>query len=187
MKVTLITILVILIIPPTVCAQGWRVYSPPNTNYRVESPSPFRLVRYYEGEHGIGDAWTTGEEARGGIVYVAQQSSPYARDYAVLVMDIPKKRHPASADVLDYLKWWIGGDDDSEPTRVLDVNINGLKGKEYIYATAVSLDRYTRGRILDGEDKVYILIFKSSTAGDLSSEAATRFLNSFRLRKSRKA
>lgn len=186
MKVTLVTIFVVLIISSSVYAQGWRVYSPPDTNYSVESPSPFRRVRYYEGEHGIGDAWTTEEEARGGIVYVAQQSSPYARDFAVLVMDIPKKHRPVSADVLDYLKWWIGGDDDSEPTSVLDVNVNGLKGKEYIYATAISLDRHTRGRIFDGGDKVYILIFKSSTAEDLSSDAATRFLNSFCLRKKSK-
>ncbi|HEX8491198.1 MAG TPA: hypothetical protein VF658_00005 [Pyrinomonadaceae bacterium] len=183
MKVTLFTILAMLLILSSVYAQGWRVYSPPNTNYSIESPVPFHRVRYYEGEHGIGDAWTTKEEARGSIVYVAQQSSPKLRDYAVLVADIPKERRPLSVDDIDYLKWWIGGDDESEPTDVIDVEVHGLKGKEYIYAKAISLDRYTRGRIFDGGDKVYILIFKSSTAEDLSSNAATRFLNSFRLRK----
>ena len=126
MKVILFTVLTILLILPSVYAQGWRVYSPPNTTYSVESPVPFRRVRYYEGEHGIGDAWTTEDEARGSIVYVAQQSAPKARDYAVLVMDVPKENRPVAADVLDYLKWWIGGDDDSEPTSVLNVNVNGL-------------------------------------------------------------
>lgn len=86
---------------------------------------------------------------------------------------------------LNFVKpqWWIGGDDESEPTGVMDVDVNGLKGKEYIYAKAISLDRYTRGRIFDGGDRVYLLTFKSSIAEDLSSDAATRFLNSFRLRK----
>jgi len=177
------SILIALIATPSIYAQGWRVYAPPNTSYIVESPAPFRRVRYYEGEHGIGDAWTTKEEARGSLVYVAQQSSPKARDYAVLAMDIPKNRRPLSADVLDYLKWWIGGDDESEPTSRLDVNVNGLKGKEYIYAKDIAFARYTRGRIFDAGERVYILIFKSSTAEDLSSEAATRFLDSFRLRK----
>jgi hypothetical protein len=173
----------ILLCMPSVDAQAWRVHSPPDTNYSVELPVPLRRVRYYEGEHGIGDAWTTEEEARGSIVYVAQQSSPKAREYAVLVADIPKDRRPLSADDIDYLKWWIGGDDESEPTSALDVNVNGLQGKEYIYATDIAFDRYTRGRIFDGGDQVYILIFKSSTAADLSSKAATRFLDSFRLRK----
>lgn len=182
MKTTLFTILAMLLTLPSVYAQGWRAYSPANTNYSVESPVPFHRVRYYEGEHGIGDAWTTKEEAQGSVVYVAQQSAPKARDYAVLAMIIPQTRRPLSADVLDYLKWWIGGDDESEPTSVIDVEVDGLKGKEYIYSKAISLDTYTRGRILDGGDKVYILIFKSSTAEELSSAAATRFLNLFHLR-----
>lgn len=172
-----------LLLSPGVYSQGWRVFSPAQTTYSVESPVPFRRVRYYEGEHGVGDAWTTKDEARGSIVYVAQQSAPTARDYVILAVDIPRNRRPLSAEDIDYLKWWIGGDDESEPTNVSDVTLGGLKGKEYIYANAISLDRYTRGRIFDGGDKVYILIFKSSTSRDLSSDAATRFLNSFRLRK----
>lgn len=183
MKVILFSIISILLILPGVYAQGWRAYSPANTNYSVESPVPFRRVRYYEGEHGIGDAWTTKEEAWGSIVYVAQQPAPNAREYAVLVADVPQKRRPLSAADIDYLKWWIGGDDESKPTGVMDVDVNGLKGKEYIYAKVISLDRYTRGRIFDGGEKVYILIFKSSNPEDLSSGEATRFLNSFRLRK----
>ncbi len=183
MKIVFFSFLVVSVLAPSIYSQEWHVYSPPHTGYSVESPVSFRRVRYYEGEHGIGDAWTTKEEARGSIVHVAQQSLPEARDYAVLVMDIPKKHRPLSADDIDYLKWWVGGDDESEPTSVSDVEVNGLKGKEYVYAKAISLDRYTRGRIFDSGDRVYILIFKSSTTEDLSSDAATRFLNSFRLRK----
>jgi hypothetical protein len=183
MRRTLYIIFALLLLPAGVYAQGWRSYSPPGTSYSVESPAPFRRVRYYEGEHGVGDAWTTKEEARGSVVYVARQPSSAARDYAILALDIPEGRRPLSAEVLDYLKWWIGGDDDSEPTGVTDVNVNGLKGKEYMYAKDIALDRYTRGRIFDGGDRVYILIFKSTTAADLTSGAATRFLNSFRIRK----
>lgn len=159
------------------------MYSPPDTDYSVASPVPLHRVRYYEGEHGIGDAWTTKEEARDSIVYVAQQSSPEAREYAVLVAGIPKERRPLSVGDIDYLKWWVGGDDESKPTGASEVNVNGLKGREYIYAGEISTERYTRGRIFDGGDQVYILIFKSSTAEDLSSDAAIRFLNSFRVRK----
>ena len=183
MKTAFFSILAVLAVLPSIYAQDWRVYSPPYTNYSIESPVPLRRVRYYEGEHGIGDKWTTKEEARGSVVYVAQQSAPQARDYAILAANIPKKHRPLSKDNIDYLKWWIGGDDDSEPTSVADVEVNGLKGKEYTYAHDIALDRYTRGRIFDAGEKVYILIFKSSAAEDLSSDAAMRFLNSFRLRK----
>ena len=167
---------------PSSSVQTWRVYSPLDAGVSIESPIPFRRVRWYEGEHGIGDSWTTKAEARGGVVYVAQETTPYARDYAVLALDIPKAKRPLSQETLEYLKWWIGGDDESEPTSTGDVEVNGLKGKEYVYAHNIALDRFTRGRIFDGGDRVYIFIFKSSFPDDLSSDSATRFLNSFRIR-----
>jgi hypothetical protein len=163
----------------------WQVYSPPDAGVSIESPTPLRRVRWYEGEHGIGDNWTTKAEARGGVVYVAQESVPYARDYAVLALYIPKAQRPLSKEQVEYLKWWIGGDDESEPTSVGEIEVKGVKGKEYVYAHDIALNRFTRGRIFDGGDRVFILIFKSSIPEDLSSDSATRFLNSFRIRRRR--
>ena len=182
--VSVVRLLVILIsveIFQSSAAQDWRLYFLPRTYAGIEAPAQFRRVRYYEGEHGIGDSWTTKAEARGGVVYVAQESKPLPRDYAILVIDIPKAKRPVSQDTLDYLKWWIGGDDDSEPTSTTEIEAHGIKGKEYLYARDIALNRYTRGRIFNAGKRVYILIFKSSKPEDLNSKSALRFLNSFRL------
>ena len=177
-----IILVTVLTLQSSAFSQNWRRYSLSGTHAFIESPAKFRRVRYYEGEHGIGDNWTTKGEARGGIVYVAQESDPLARDYAILVIDVPKGKRPLSKDTLEYLKWWIGGDDDSEPTSTTEIEVNGVKGREYLYEHDIALDRYTRGRILDAGKRVYILIFKSTTAEDLKSVSAARFLNSIRLR-----
>lgn len=163
-------------------AHGWRLYSLAGTNSSVQSPAPFRRVPSYEGEHGIGDKWPSKRAWPGFVAYVAQEPSK-SRDYAVIVFPRTKQIRALLEDDKDSLEWFIGGDDDSKPTSVLSVYVGGVEGKEYVYTKEVSSDTYTRGRVLDSGAKVYILIFKSSTPKDLSSDDATRFLDSFRLQK----
>lgn len=83
------------------------------------------------------------------------------------------------------LEFMIGGDD-ATPTNQKVIRVNGLVGKEYTFARAIRLDTYTRGRIFFINKRLYFIILITSTAEDLSSADAERFLNSFRLRKKKR-
>ena len=80
---------------------------------------------------------------------------------------------------VEGLDFVIGGDD-ATPTSERALRVNGLLGKEYIYANDIADEVYTRGRIFDVGDRIYVIVFRARTAADLKSADAERFLNSFR-------
>jgi hypothetical protein len=92
----------------------------------------------------------------------------------------PKKIRPAERQKrIAGLDFVIGGDD-ATPTSERAIRVNGLLGKEYVYAKEIADQVYTRGRIFDLGDRVYVIVFRARIAEDLNSADAKRFLNSFR-------
>lgn len=90
-----------------------------------------------------------------------------------------RKRHP-NGNELGGLEFTIGGDN-AEPTSQADIKVDGFKGKEFIYALTGETFGHRKGRIIDVERKIFVLIYATNTASDLNSSAAARFFNSFKV------
>jgi hypothetical protein len=170
-------------------AQNWRIYSPPNKHFDVELPAPLRRVMSYEGEHGANlepdqnIGWAT--------CYAAIETVPEESRFGIVVVNRKARgkflRSQNLGKYLEYLSWiFIGDDDETQLMRVpVEVKFNGLTGMEHVYIkedTRNNVTLYTRGRIFDTGNKTYVLVFVGKNVEDLTSPAAERFLNSFRLR-----
>jgi hypothetical protein len=185
MKAALLTALLTLSgIFSVVSAQtnAWRIQSPCENNFSVELPTPLYRVSWFEGKHGASlepDEGFDDDKAS----YVALQSVPKMRQFGIVVLNVPKKERN-NYRRKDFGGWYfmIGGDD-AEPTSEEVVRVNGLIGKEYVYAKEIAADTYTRGRIFYADGRLYFIVFKASAIEDLMSADASRFLNSFRIQK----
>lgn len=161
-------------------AQSWRVYSPPEKSFSVELPAPLHRVTSFEGKYGA--STEPGLDVHKNVLsYAALQSAPKVREYGVIVID-GKSKEFLSAERgkrIDGFEFFIGGDD-ATPTSQRTVHVNGLTGKEYVYAKEIEDGIYTRGRVFDAGERIYVIVFRARTAEDLSSPDAEKFLNSFR-------
>ena len=162
----------------------WRVQSPCDKSFTVRVPVHLYEVSWFEGKHGPSiepeDGWD-----KGGRAFVALQGTPRRRQFGVVVQDVPRhERHLLEKRDFGGLYFVIGGDD-ATPTTEKTIHVNGLIGREYIYSNAISEDTYTRGRIFYAAGRIYIIVFVGTSAEDLTSADADRFLNSFRVRRRR--
>jgi len=182
-----IKILILLLILPgssvTIATQrkAWRIQFPCDRTFSVEVPAHLYEVSWFEGKHGPS---IEPEESfgKGGRAFVALQGTPKKRQFGIVVQNVSQEdRRALERREFGGLYFVIGGDD-ATPTSQKAVHVNGLAGREYVYAKEISEDTYTRGRIFYAAGRVYIIVFVGATAEDLSSQEADRFLNSFRLR-----
>ncbi len=161
-------------------AGGWRVHSPPGQNFSVAAPAPLRHVESFTGEHQA--SLDRSQKIEGANCYAAIETTPEESRFGVVVINARRKL--VRSQPRDKLYWYlgallIGNEDEAEPTRVREINVNGLKGREQIYTRGgVS----TRGRIFEAGGKIYVAVFVGRDEADLTSPDAERFLNSFRLR-----
>jgi len=151
-----------------------------------------RAVASFDGEHGANlspdqkYAWATcyaviepgREDARLGVDIV----NGHLKDI----------RSQPRAKLLWYLSAvLIGDDDDPNPKIQKRIRVNGLRGNEYFHIRDKNAGggnqspMYTRGRIFDRGDRIYVVTFIGQNQKDLTSADAERFLNSFRLVKHR--
>lgn len=162
--------------------KAWRVQSPCNNNFSVKVPVPLYEVGWFEGKHG--PSLEPDEEFdKGGAAYVALQATPKKRQFGVVVQDVPVKDRPEYRKGEFGGSYFVIGGDDATPTRERVVHVNGLTGREYVYAKEITLDTFTRGRIFYTGGRLYIVVFVASTPQDLMSPEANRFLDSFRVRR----
>ena len=163
-------------------AKSWRVQFPCDRSFSVEVPAPLYEVSWFEGKHG--PSFEPDENFEKAVrAFVALQGTPMRRQFGVVVEYVPReKRHAYQRRDFGGSYFVIGGDD-ATPTSEQMIRVNGLAGREYVYAKAVSEDTYTRGRIFYAAGRLYILVFVTTSAEDLNSPEAVRFLNSFRLRR----
>lgn len=168
----------------------WKTYPSPDKTFSIEAPAPLREVASFDGEHGASLA--------------ADQKYDWAACYAVIetnrdvrfgidvvngrFKDIRDMRSQPRAKLLWYLSAvLIGDDDDPDPKIQKRITANGLKGNEYFHIRETNagggtqFELYTRGRIFDRGNRIYVVTFIGRDAKDLTSADAERFLNSFRL------
>lgn len=170
-------------------AESWRVYPPPDRSFSVESPAPLRRVASFGGEHGA--SLISDEDVEGVSCYAVIQTTPEESKFGVVVIDGRAREFRAQPrdGIITYLSVMaIGDDDDPEPESERVIHANGLRGREYffvrenqIFPNGSTGEIFTRGRIFDVGNKIYIVVFRGERATDLRSPDAERFLNSFRL------
>jgi hypothetical protein len=152
--------------------------------FSVELPSPLYKVSWFEGKHGA-EIEPDGEFNSGKSCYAALQENPKHRQFGIVVFDergesTAREREGYKKGIFGAWHFMIGGDDD-EATSEKIVRVNGLLGREYVFAKAIQLDTYTRGRIFYVNGRLYFIILVTSSAEDLMSPDADRFLNSFHI------
>lgn len=187
-----------LVVSPITRAQrqDWHVYTSAEDEFTAEVPT-LRLfktnqaknpTRLGPGEDNSLDSYIS--------VYEETESPDQDSKFKILVINGQAKIFDSlSRDkLLTYLSVMIiGDDDDPRPTSETIVKVNGLNGREYVWATEQKVLEYgssfaifKRGRIFDEGSKIYVIVFVGENADELKSPAANRFLNSFR-RTKRKA
>jgi hypothetical protein len=150
--------------------QRWQIYSPPDNSFSVESPVPLQIESEGERQEGIS-------------FYVACLSSPIARNFGIVVIDGNHAEwSPETSENRTDGLWFLIGGDNAEPTRETVVRANGLTGKEYVYSRESRNGFFARGQIFDAGERIYVIVFASSAAEDLTSSDAERFFASFRPR-----
>lgn len=162
----------------------WKLNSPCDNDFSVETPARLYNVGWFEGKHGPSmdpdEPFEQDDDS-----YAAIQSTPMSRQFGIVVMKVPRKdRREYERREFGGLYFMIGGDD-VWPTTERMIRRNGLLGREYVYADPVAENKYPRGRIFYARGRLYFVIFVGATAADATSPDAERFLNSFRLRKRR--
>jgi hypothetical protein len=171
-------------------AQGWRTYSPSDNSFSVDLPVPLQRAMSFEGEHGA----SLEEDQRIGWAscYAAIETTPRDSRFGVIVINDRTRLHRSQKREtwLKYLaRVFLADDDETQFLRAPTVvKHDGLAGKEYLYVKEDTLNfkLFTRGRIFDTGDKIYVIVFVGENTADLTSPDAERFLNSFQ-RQRRKA
>jgi hypothetical protein len=148
----------------------WRVYSPRDGSFTIETPKPFRLVKDLEYK------WL---EAYGSAP--ANESDGCHNLYTVWVLATDDSERP-NRDISGL--WFLIGGDDIWPSRETDIIVDGRKARDVIYSLPFDSGcKYRRGWIIDGGRRIYLLIYGGDELKSLSSPSTMRFFKSFRLRR----
>ena len=166
----------------------WRVYSSPDKKFSIELPSPLTRVKSFDGKHGVD---FDPEQDKYGSSYVARESPSGDARFGIISLNGRAKflAAPKRSRTIEGLSWLLIADEDElqfmRPATM--IKRNGLIGREYFYIKAKTINSplFTRGRIFDTGDMIYVMVFIGRDQEDLTSADAERFFNSFRLSKQR--
>ena len=166
--------------------RAWRVYSSTDDDrFTVEIPRSSNIVKTIESKN---EANLSADEKRNFLSYVSAYEDASASDQRsqFLIGVINGQAALFKSVSREKLLWYlsvliIGDDDDPHPTRVRTIKVNRLVGKEYVWDKQNRL--FSRGRIFDRGDKIYVIVFKGENSKELKSPTVERFLSSFRLQK----
>jgi hypothetical protein len=115
---------------------------------------------------------------------IGSRESRHANSAYQIIVLVPSegmRKEEGGANKLSGLEFTIGGDD-AEPASESLITVNGFNGKEFIYhfAGAESLG-HRKGRIIDAQTRIFVLIYATNTPASLNSSAAARFFKSFKI------
>ena len=147
----------------------WQRFAPPGLGFGIDVPSKPQRIRDLYGD--TDPKGFKSIDVFGSRVF----------QIIVLVPSTAMLQETKGENKLGGLEFTIGGDD-AEPATESTINVNGLKGKEFIYHFPDAETRgHRRGRIIDARTRIFVLIYATKTASGLNSSAAVRFFNSFRV------
>jgi hypothetical protein len=163
-------------------AENWIAQSPLDQTFRLELPTPMRAAVFFDGKNGeLKQAVQSLDKHV--ACYMAEQAAPKNRQYGILMIHLTSELRQRFQDngITDF-GILIGGED-ALPTSVTEIEVKGTKWTEYFYANQVAPKTYVRGRIHDDGSFLYILILRTKNVEDLASSAATRFFDTFQIKK----
>jgi|GEM_PF-1986219 hypothetical protein len=152
---------------------AWRVYSPPDRSFTIETPEPFRLAK--DPEYKWLEAYASAP---------SNASDMCHNFYSVWVGRMDDSKRPKGNDLSGW--WFLIGGDDIWPSLETDITVGGRKARDVIYSGPFKSGcKYRRGWIIDGGSRIYWLIYGGDELKSLSSPSTMRFFKSFRLRRKR--
>ncbi len=163
----------------------WRVYSPPHSGFSVETPTSLLKVKSFDGEHGAD--FDPEQDGQWISSYASIETTRENSRFGIIVINgrlkvLRSKKREKYLESMSYL--FFADDDETQFLRApIAVKHNGIAGKEYLYIkeSMHGSNLFTRGRIFDISNKIYVIVFRGQNVKDLTSLDAERFLNSFRL------
>jgi hypothetical protein len=171
--------------------QDWHVYLSVEDKFAVALPSAVQITKTGASKNEA----SLDPDQRGSLDSYISTYEDKAQEskFRILIINGRAKMFESMSrdSLLTYFSVMIIGDDDEpQSTSEKVIDVNGLKGKEYVWAMESKIFEYgrsneifRRGRIFDSGDKIYVVVFVGENAADLKSPIAERFLNSFRLSK----
>ena len=180
------------------CAQTkvreWQYYSPPNKSFRVRLPNRLTRVKSFDAEHGVDS--DPDFDKQGVRSYVSVERGRQLVRFGIVVF--PKDVVGNYLTVMAKEEWkkaiallLFGDDDESQLlSKPRTISSNDSQGVEYLFINDDRANRggdplYSRGRILEYEKDIYLLIFVGEGEKDLFSKDANNFFDSFEFIKSR--
>ena len=189
-----LTLFVILTFPNFIALgqlRDWHIYSSAEDKFTVAVPPAVQITKTATSKNEA--SLDPDQKGRLDSHISAYEDNPDESRVRILVINGKAKIFESlSRDkLLTYLSVMIIGDDDDPwSTSESVIEVNGLKGKEYVWAKESkvfehgrSIEIFKRGRVFDESDKIYFIVFIGENAAELKSPFAEGFLNSFRLNK----
>lgn len=166
--------------------KGWRNVFPPDKSFSIELPTPLVKCASFEGEHGA--SLVQDQKLAWANCFAGIETTPRNARFGIIVLnreffeEVRLSRSELIDSIADTL---IGDDDESSYMRPpVAIRSKGLAGNEYLFVkndSSEGFELYTRGRIFDKRNKIYVAVYVGSSEDDLKSSDANRFFNSFRL------
>ena len=195
----LLVFLTVVSVAPVAQGQSrdWRVYSSADDHFTVEVPADRRIIKTSESKNEA----TLGLDQRESLpsYFSAYQDASAPNELSKFLIVVINGRAGifkslSRSSPVRYLSvMLIGDDDDPYPTRIRASRVNGLEGKEYVWAKKAKVlengstnEIFKRGRIFDRGDEIYVIVFIGENSDELRSPTAERFLNSLRLQKQKR-
>jgi len=155
---------------------AWQSFAPAGMGFRIEVPSKPQRIRDLYGD-------TDPKGYKSIDVFGSRESAHVSSAYQIIVL-VPSeamRQETNGRNELGGLEFTIGGDD-AEPASETTINVNGLKGKEFIYHFPdAKILGHRKGQIIGAGTRVFVLIYATTAASGLNSSAAARFFNSFKV------
>ena len=156
----------------------WRTYSPPDKSFRVAVPvTPHSDAEDYEGL--AASACTVWKPTHS---YMAVASILKPQIYSISVFEVTTAgRGTVDKDIDELIQELTGKSYRLTSSKQLSVARG--RGREITLASKDNENLFTRMRFIDVDERVYMLIYVTNAADDVYSHLATRFFNSFQVKR----
>lgn len=172
---------------------AWREYVPPDLSFKIKLPKG-RVKVIPPNAKELKDTFI--EKGVGVYLFLNKKAPEDNPRFQIFVFDLTRPEMvqlkkqmvqlKKQEDVLDYFALMALGDDDAPSylSSPKDINSNGLSGKEYNYIdTDEPFKHFSRGRLIESTDRLFILVFNGKNEDDLTSSDASQFFDSFEIPK----